>query len=177
MEATQLDRATAARLATAQLTYPAAVVDNYDGTPDGYASFTCTADLGSADFDNTADALMHWQVQIRSGVRVAASSPTVQVGSVAVLRLGCGPLAFRAPCRVVRVVHEPTRRGFAYGTLPGHPESGEESFTLDDRDGRVTFTITAFSRPATRLARAAGPASRALQRTITRRYLRALTVS
>ena len=36
----------------------------------------------------------------------------------------------RRPCRVVYVVDEPDRRGFAYGTLPGHPESGEELFLV-----------------------------------------------
>jgi uncharacterized protein (UPF0548 family) len=30
------------------------------------------------------------------------------------------------PCRVVYVVDEPRRAGFAYGTLPGHPEIGGE---------------------------------------------------
>ena len=42
--------------------------------------------------------------------------------------VGLGPL--RAPCRVVYVVDEPDRRGFAYGTLPGHPETGEELFAV-----------------------------------------------
>ncbi|SIP67631.1 hypothetical protein BN9982_740001 [Mycobacterium tuberculosis] len=32
----------------------------------------------------------------------------------------------RAPCRVVYVIDEPDVRGFGYGTLPGHPVSGEE---------------------------------------------------
>ena len=41
-------------------------------------------------------------------------------------------------------------------------------------DGTVSFTITAFSRPATPLAKAAGPAGRAIQRHLTTRYLRAL---
>jgi uncharacterized protein (UPF0548 family) len=35
--------------------------------------------------------------------------------------------------------------------------------------------VTAFSAPASLLARAAGPAGRAIQRHITGRYLRALT--
>jgi uncharacterized protein (UPF0548 family) len=38
----------------------------------------------------------------------------------------------------------------------------------------VSFTITAFSRPATPLAKAAGPAGHAIQRHLTTRYLRAL---
>jgi uncharacterized protein (UPF0548 family) len=41
-------------------------------------------------------------------------------------------------------------------------------------DGTVAFAITAFSRPATLPAKAAGPVARAIQRRITARYLRAL---
>lgn len=80
-----------------------------------------------------------------------------------------------APCRVVYVVDEPRGTGFAYGTLSGHPESGEEAFIITRaEEGTVTFTITAFSRAATVLAKAAGPVGRALQRQMTGRYLRAL---
>jgi uncharacterized protein (UPF0548 family) len=66
-------------------------------------------------------------------------------------------------------------RGFAYGTLPGHPERGEEAFLVRRHHGAaVTFTITAFSRPASALARAAGPVGRGIQRRITGRYLSAI---
>src|SRR3712207_7231330 len=59
--------------------------------------------------------------------------------------------------RVVYTVEEPDRAGFAYGTLPGHPERGEELFLLDRApDGQLRLTISAFSRPATWLARAGG---------------------
>jgi len=76
---------------------------------------------------------------------------------------------------VVHVVDEPGRRGFSYGTLPGHPEAREESFVvrLSD-DDVVTLTIHAFSRPASLLTRAAGPAGRLVQSWQTTRYLRAL---
>jgi uncharacterized protein (UPF0548 family) len=91
------------------------------------------------------------------------------------LGLRAGPILIGAPCRVIYVVREPHRCGFAYGTLPGHPERGEEAFIIEQRsDGTVTFTITAFSRPAAPLAKAIGPAGRALQRRITARYLTAL---
>jgi uncharacterized protein (UPF0548 family) len=80
-----------------------------------------------------------------------------------------------APCRVVYLINEPGKRGFAYGTLPGHPERGEEAFLIEQHhDGTVSFIITAFSRPATPLARAVGPAGRVIQRHLTARYLRAL---
>ncbi len=35
-----------------------------------------------------------------------------------------GPVWVHAPCRVVRIVDAPSRRGFADGTLAGHPERG-----------------------------------------------------
>lgn len=81
-----------------------------------------------------------------------------------------------APCRVVYVIDEADRCGFAYGTLPGHPESGEEAFLLDrGTDTATTFTITGFSRPATTAAKLAGPLARRVQDFLTARYLRALT--
>jgi Domain of unknown function (DUF1990) len=41
-------------------------------------------------------------------------------------------------------------------------------------DDRVSFTITAFSGPGTRVARVTGPLGRTLLRRITNRYLRTL---
>lgn len=96
------------------------------------------------------------------------------MGEVVVLTLGFGPEAMRAPCRVVRIVDEPDRRGFTYGTLPGHPESGEESFVLEQgADGTITFTVTAISRPASLVARLGGPLTRIVQTAIADCYLRA----
>jgi uncharacterized protein (UPF0548 family) len=52
-------------------------------------------------------------------------TPLVSPGTTARLTVKAFGIGFKAPVRVVYVVDEPTRRGFAYGTLPGHPESGE----------------------------------------------------
>ena len=130
---------------------------------------------GAEAFASAAADLFRWEVQRRAGLRVTPSAPTVAAGVVAVLRLGRGLAAVRAPIRIVHVVDEPDRRGYAYGTLVGHPERGEEAFVVErDATGSVFLTITAFSRPATLLARAGGPVSRLAQRRVTRRYLRAL---
>ena len=85
-----------------------------------------------------------------------------------------GPV--RAPCRVVYVVDEPDRRGFAYGTLPGHAEAGEELFAVryDPTTGAVYAEVTAFSRHATWWSRLGAPVTSLAQRVITNRYLRAL---
>ena len=118
---------------------------------------------------------MTWQVQARSGLQILASSLQVEIGAVIVMRLGVGAIVLSIPCRVVSVVDEPDRQGFSYGSLPEHPESGEESFLLQRApDGVTTFTILAFSRPASRLARLGGPLTMGVQRFMTGRYLRAL---
>jgi uncharacterized protein (UPF0548 family) len=92
-------------------------------------------------------------------------------GDSAVLTL---PL-FRIPVRVVYIVDEPTRKGFAYGTLPGHPEDGEESWIIEHRDDdSVWITVRAFSRPANKLWWVVYPALRIVQELFTRRYLTAL---
>ena len=87
---------------------------------------------------------------------------------------GIGPV--RAPCRVVYVIEEADRRGFAYGTLPGHPESGEEMFAVryDPASGEVYAEVVAFSRHGTWWSRLAAPITALMQRIITSRYLTAL---
>ena len=73
------------------------------------------------------------------------------------------------------VIDEPGRRGFAYGTLSGHPESGEEAFIVDvDEAAEVWFTVRAFTRPSTLLARISGPFGRGAQRLMAHRYIRAM---
>lgn len=130
---------------------------------------------GGRAFDAATQAVLSWQVQRGAGIRIEASCPVATEGTLVVLHLGHRPVAIAAPARVVHVVDEDTRRGFAYGTLPGHPESGEECFLVEQRtDGAVTFTVTAYSRAGSLLTRAAGPANRAFQRFMADRYLRTL---
>jgi uncharacterized protein (UPF0548 family) len=84
-------------------------------------------------------------------------------------------LEIAAPVRVVLVIEEPNRAGFAYGTLPGHPEQGEESFiVVREPDDSVFFVVRSFSRASTWWYRLGTPLLRFQQRAMTRRYLRAL---
>ena len=127
------------------------------------------------DFDAAADDLFCWLVHDRAGLLVCASDIPLQLGTVTLMRWGWERWSVKIPCRVVDVIDEASRKGFSYGTLSGHPESGEEQFLLEQRDdGRIDFTITAFSRPASTLAKLGGPVSRAAQRYMTQRYLKAL---
>lgn len=73
------------------------------------------------------------------------------------------------PCRVVYVEGasgDADETAFAYGTLPGHVEQGEERFSvrLDGIDEEVAYEVTAFSRPARLLSRIGYPWARRVQR-------------
>jgi uncharacterized protein (UPF0548 family) len=59
---------------------------------------------------------------------------------------------------------------FAYGTLPGHAESGEERFLVewDRTTDAVHYDILAFSRPRHPLARLGYPLTRRVQRRFAR---------
>ena len=67
-------------------------------------------------------------------------------------------------CRILTCIAEPTRHGFIYGTLPPHVERGEERFLVEfHADGRVTYEVRSFSRPAHPLVWLTLPIARALQ--------------
>ncbi|WP_395640122.1 DUF1990 family protein [Pseudolysinimonas sp.] len=113
-----------------------------------------------------------------SGEQVYADTGAqlVRPGDTAVLLLGWGRLSLRIPVRIVYLVDEPTRRGFAYGTLPGHPESGEEAFIVERRDDdSVWLTIRVLSRPGHPALWAVSPLLRLVQAIFLSRYEHALT--
>jgi len=78
------------------------------------------------------------------------------------------------PCRVVLVEDTPERYAYAYGTLPGHAESGEEWFSVEKIGKRVVAETRAYARMTDLLARLATPIARRVQRRIKVDYLRAL---
>ncbi|MCV7351748.1 DUF1990 family protein [Mycobacterium parmense] len=154
------------------LTYPEVGATAAGALPAGYGHLHVQTQIGTGRerFERAADAVMHWGMQRGAGLRVRASSDEAVLDAVVLVRMGFLP----APCRVVYVIDEPGIRGFAYGTLPGHPESGEERFVVrhDPATGAVFAEVTAFSRPATWWSRAARPVVSVAQRVIARRYLR-----
>ena len=120
-------------------------------------------------------ALRAWFAQRAAGLWVEPDDARVAEGTTVVLVTRLGPASVLAACRVVAVVEEPRRLGFAYGTLPLHPASGEEAFVVEwGDDDVVRFRIVAVSRPASPLARLGVPVTRLVQRRVTQEYLRGL---
>lgn len=161
----------------APLTYPE-VGATTGRLPAGYRHVNRTQDLGvgTERFRSAAGRLLTWQLHRRAGLTVQATEPRAAAGTVVLLGLGVRRLRLLVPCRVVLVLDEPRRQGFSYGTLPGHPETGEELFVVTiDQNDQVRLQITAFSRPASWWAHLAGPAGGRVQDHITDRYLAALT--
>jgi len=156
-----------------ELTYPEHAATAGE-LPAGYRHVERRALIGTGEavFDRTVAALFSWQVHRGAGLTVL-SGPPPAVGARVVTRLGPPVIGRVAPCRVVYVVDEPRRRGFAYGTVAGHPFRGEESFVVQwADDGDVYFHIRAFSKPATTLVRLATPIVRLLQDIVTDRFVR-----
>ena len=163
--------------ADAQPKYPEVGATLRGKHPEVYRHDTYEAELGNGRtvFERATTGLKTWRSHEVPGIDVLPHSALIELGATVVVTLGTPWLALAAPCRIVGVVDESDCWGFAYGTLPGHPEQGEESFvvTIDGND-LVRFRITAISRPGERITHLAGPVGRAVQRTGTNGYLKAL---
>lgn len=139
--------------------------------PGGYVVDRTRIKLGEGRvvFESSKTSLQHWQ-QFRLGwVEPWPPQTPLEPGKlVAIMGWALG-LWWLNSCRIVYTVDESgpiTTFGFAYGTLPGHLESGEERFLIewDRKTDTVWYDIMAFSRPNHFLARFGYPLVRAKQK-------------
>ena len=157
------------------LTYPDVGATQTGELPGGYRHDRRTLRLGPASsFESAAEQLLQWKAQLGAGAQVVPGDPVTGEGSNRLVLIKLGLVWAIAPVRIVYLVDEPDRKGFGYGTLPGHPEIGEESFVIERRDDGTQFLITAFSKPSQWLVRLGQPIARAVQVHTTGRYLEAL---
>jgi uncharacterized protein (UPF0548 family) len=141
---------------------------------------------GRAVFEAARAALARWEMfpapwaRIEPGFRLdpEAGPPPLREGTVVAIVARAFGLWWLSACRLVYTIDEagPLRRfGFAYGTLPGHVERGEERFSVElHPDGSVWYDLMAFSTPRYWLARLAYPLTRRLQRRFVRDSLAAM---
>src|SRR3984885_984132 len=121
----------------AQLSFTYSEVGATAGTPPaGYVVDHTRIKLGEGEpvFQSARAALQRWE-QFRLGWVEAWSPDTpIQSGEVVAIMGRAIGLWWLNSCRIVYVVDESgplSKFGFAYGTLPGHAESGEERFLIE----------------------------------------------
>jgi len=139
--------------------------------PSGYNVDRTRRRLGTGDdvFQAAKQAIRAWRHFDMGWVGVFRSDVPIEKNQVAiVVARGLGLWSAHA-ARIVYVVDEPRMFGFAYGTLPGHAEQGEERFLVEQlTDGSIWYDIIAFSRPRHVLAKLAYPLVRRLQKSFGR---------
>ncbi|MFF0409250.1 DUF1990 family protein [Kitasatospora sp. NPDC004745] len=174
------DRLLAARAAAPS--YPEVGATRGGPLPAGYAHLRRRVHLGHGPqvLARAGRYVLGWGSQLGTGFAVYPHAPAEE-GATVLLRLslpgGRWPRLV-IPCRVVWTVDRPDRIGFAYGTLPGHPECGEEAFLVSmDADGAVWFEVAAFSRLSAWYARLGRPVAQLCQYLAIERYLAAVAAA
>src|SRR5215204_1501065 len=124
--------------------------------------------LGSGEdcYERAKQAIRNWKMFDVPGLELIFPNTPIEAGrDVALLAHHLGFYSLSS-CRIVYVIDEPDRFGFAYGTLTEHVEIGEERFTVEfHRDsGEVWYDIFAFSRPRHILVKLGYPYGRYLQK-------------
>jgi len=151
--------------------------------PFSYSSVGCTRDLpqlergwnvdrervllghGEAVFQRAREAIGLWRMFPREVAEVCWPDVRICTGNSVGILYWAAPVRMwmLMPARIVYGIDGVVERfglnaeqfGFAYGTLPGHPERGEERFLVewDRTDGSVWYDLLAVSRPAHWMAR------------------------
>ncbi|HEX5106140.1 MAG TPA: DUF1990 domain-containing protein [Pirellulaceae bacterium] len=122
---------------------------------------------GREVFEAAKQAISNWRMFPQEVARVCWPEPPQTGLVVGVLyKVWLLPVWILFPARVVWVMDEQVgeihRFGFAYGTLPDHPERGEERFVVEwnDADDSVWYDLLAVSQPTHWLARIGYPYTR-----------------
>jgi uncharacterized protein (UPF0548 family) len=133
---------------------------------------------GPEVFARAQQAIRDWKMFKMEWLELCWTDAAIEVGSTVGVLVGHFGFWSLNPCRIVYVLEErgPVEKfGFAYGTLPGHAEIGEERFSadFDSRDSSVWYDLYAFSRPGV-MARMGYPLARALQKRFARDSMAAM---
>lgn len=158
------------------LTYAADVSADPDAEPPrGYVVDEHRVSVGNGReaFLAAREMLLRWEQMPAAWMQIEVAPRPPRVGELVVTRARYAGLWWLNACRVVDVRDDGVetvngrehRYEVAYGTLPGHVESGIETFAaVLEPDGRAWYEIRAVSRPQFWLAKFARRLSRRLQR-------------
>jgi uncharacterized protein (UPF0548 family) len=126
------------------------------------------------DWHEVCEELLSWSVKTRSGFAVEMpEGGSLPAGRLKITLL-LGPLRVVEPVEVVAAMRSADRCVLAYGTLEGHPVSGEEAFILDRLPDGVRLTVRSVTGPGVGGWRFMFPLALLAQRFFRGRYLRSL---
>ncbi|MEZ4619948.1 MAG: DUF1990 domain-containing protein [Caldilineaceae bacterium] len=153
--------------------------------PNGYLVDRNRVQLGQglATFTQACAAMRRWTMFDLGWIDLLWPDSPIVVGTTVGILAHLPGLHILNACRIVYVVDEEldgvTCFGFAYGTLPGHIERGEERFLIEwhHADNSVWYDILAFSQPNHWLVKLGYPVTRYYQRRFARASLRAMLAS
>lgn len=153
------------------LTYAAVGATNGGPAPPGFVVDHNRQRLGRGEavFARAREGVRRWRMFPAAWTAIEPAGAEVAEGQVVAVLVRALGVWWLNAARIVYVIDEPRRFGFAYGTLPGHAERGEERFLVERRDDdEVWYDLYAFSRPRYWAARLARPLARTLQRRFAR---------
>ncbi len=124
---------------------------------------------GDSAFDAAKALFRRWRQFPAPWTEIFPRAAPLRTGeTLAMVARACG-LWWVNACRIVNVIDEQRRFGFAYGTLAEHVECGEEQFLIEiSDDGAVWYEIRSFSRPRHWTVRLGYPLARRMQRRFVR---------
>lgn len=115
-------------------------------------------------------ALQAWQQFNLGWVEIANNGAPIKPGTTAIIVVSMKLFWVMCACKIVYLLEDQHKFGFAYGTLEGHPESGEELFLVEfnPEDESVWYEIRAFSKPGLILVSLVYPFTRGMQKKFAR---------
>ena len=166
--------------ADAPYTYPDVGCSRQSKVPPGFNVDHNRIQLGTGEeaYQRAIAALRRWEMFNLGWVDLCYPTTPIETGQVVAASVWLYGVRSLNAARIVYVFEEqePFRKfGFAYGTLRGHSEQGEERFTVEwnPADNTVWYDLYAFSRPGP-LAMLGYPLVRMLQKRFARESLVAM---
>jgi uncharacterized protein (UPF0548 family) len=153
------------------MTYPEVGATQWPHPVPSYDNDLNTIALGQgpAAWEAAKLAIRQWKMFPEGWTHIAPATPAIATGAELSMHARVLGIWWANGCRIVYIVDEPTRFGFAYGTLSTHVERGEELFLVERRaDDSVHYVLKAFSKPRHILARLGYPLVRFFQRKFAR---------
>ncbi|MEM9917125.1 MAG: DUF1990 domain-containing protein [Bacteroidota bacterium] len=156
-------------------TYEAVGISRQDKSLPGFDNDHSHITLGQGElvWERACIAIREWAHFPFGWTRIVPAEEEPREGQTVAVLIHLFGLWWLNSARVVYTIEEKNRFGFAYGTLPGHVEMGEEAFWVQrDAEGVVSYHIKAFSKPRMWLTKIGYPVVRMCQKRFVRHSMR-----